>query len=110
MPSDVNALEKLVKQLSDDFQKEKQLTARLVNEIKVGLGGAEMPRKWFERDVKPLMETAKRMEDARVDIKSQEQATKRLERQIEILQKDLEALKKDALTEADIKPFKKLLK
>ena len=54
-----------------------------------------MPRKVFEREVKPLIESAKKMEDARVEIKSQEQAIKRLERHIEILQKELAALKKD---------------
>ena len=108
MPSDVGALEKLVKQLSDEFQKEKQLTAKLANEIKMELGA--LPRKIFEREVKPLIDSAKKMEDARIEIKSQEQAIKRLERQIEILQKELGTLKKDALTEADIRPFKKLLK
>ena len=109
MPSDVDALEKLVKKLSDEFQKEKQLTAQLGQEIKQELA-AGMPRKIFEREVLPLIESAKKMEDARIEIKSQEQTIKRLERQIEILQKDLGALKKDALTEADIRPFKKLLK
>ena len=109
MPSDVDALEKLVKKLSDEFQKEKQLTAQLGREIKQELA-AGMPRKIFEREVLPLIESAKKMEDARIEIKSQEQTIKRLERQIEILQKDLGALKKDALTEADIRPFKKLLK
>ena len=109
MPSDVDALEKLVKKLSGEFQKEKQLTAQLGREIKQELA-AGMPRKIFEREVLPLIESAKKMEDARIEIKSQEQTIKRLERQIEILQKDLGALKKDALTEADIRPFKKLLK
>ena len=109
MPADLDALEKLVKRLSDEFQKEKQLTANLGREIRTELG-AGMPRKVFEREVKPLIESAKKMEDARVEIKSQEQAIKRLERHIEILQKELAALKKDALTEADIKPFKRLLK
>jgi hypothetical protein len=109
MPSDVDVLQKLVKHLSDEFQKERQLTARLAQEIKAELG-AGLPRKIFERDVKPLIESAKKMEEARVEIKSQEQTIKRLERQIEILVKDLAALKKDALTEADIRPFKKLLK
>ena len=91
MPSDVDALEKLVKQLSDEFEKERQLTAKLAKEIKAELG-AGMPRKVFEREVQPLIESAKKMEDARVEIKSQEQAIKRLERQIEILQKDLARL------------------
>ena len=109
MPSDVDALEKLVKQLSDEFQREKQLTAKLSHEIRMELG-AGLPRKIFEREVKPLIDSAKKMEDARVEIKSQEQAIKRLERQIELLQKEVSALKKDALTEADIRPFKKLLK
>lgn len=108
MPSDVDALEKLVKKLSDDFQKEKQLTAQLAREIKTELG-AGMPRKLFEREVQPLIDAAKKMEDARAEIKSQDQTIKRLERQIEIFHKDLASLKKDALTEADIKPFKKLL-
>ena len=81
----------------------------MAQEIKIELG-AGMPRKIFEREIKPIIESAKKMEDARVEIKSQEQAIKRLERQIEILQKDLGTLKKDALTEADIKPFKMLLK
>ena len=110
MPADVNVLEKLVKQLSDEFQKEKQLTAKLEQEIKTALGGDRMPKKWFERDIKPIIETAKKFEDGRTEIKSQEQAINRLERQIELLQKELGSLKKDALTEADIKPFKKLLK
>ena len=109
MPSDVGALEKLVKKLSDEFQKEKQLTAQLSREIKQELA-AGMPRKNFEREVLPLIKSAKKMEDARIEIKSQEQTIKRLERQIEILQKDLGALKKDALTEVDIRPFKKLIK
>ena len=109
MPSDVDALEKLVKKLSDEFQKEKQLTAQLGREIKQELA-AGMPRKIFEREVLPLIESAKKMEDARIEIKSQEQTIKRLERQIDILQKDLASLKKDALTEADIRPFKKLIK
>jgi uncharacterized protein YlxW (UPF0749 family) len=109
MPSDVDALEKLVKQLSDEFQKEKQLTAKLSHEIKIELG-AGMPRKVFEREVKPLIESAKKMEDTRVEVRSQEQTIKRLERQIEILQKEVATLRKDALTEADIRPFKKLLK
>jgi chromosome condensin MukBEF ATPase and DNA-binding subunit MukB len=110
MPSDLDALSKLVKQLSDEFQKEKQLTAKLANEIKIGVGGDQMPKKWFERDVKPLIESAKKMEDARGEIKSQEQTIKRLEREMDILQRELAALKRDALTEADIKPFKNLLK
>lgn len=108
MPSDVDALEKLVKKLSDEFQKEQQLTAKLAQEIKHEMGA--MPKKIFEREIKPLIDSAKKMEDARVEIKSQEQAINRLERQIEILQKELGALKKEALTEADIRPFKKLLK
>ena len=108
MPSEVDALEKLVKKLTEEFQKEQQLTAKLAQEIKNEIGG--MPKKIFEREIKPIIESAKKMEDARVEIKSQEQAIKRLERQIEILQKDLGTLKKDALTEADIKPFKMLLK
>ena len=109
MPADADALEKLVRHLADEFQQERQLTAKLAREIKLELG-AGLPRKIFEREVLPLIEAAKKMEDARVEIKSQEQTIKRLERQIDILQKDLASLKKDALTEADIRPFKKLIK
>ena len=65
-----------------------------------------MPRKYFEE----VMQKVKKLEDARGEIQSQEQTIKRLERQMEILQKDLAALKKDALTEVDIRPLKKLLK
>lgn len=108
MPADVDALEKLVKKLTDDFTKEKQLTAKLAQEIKLEMGA--MPKKYFLDKVQPMIDSAKKMEDARVEIKSQEQAIKRLERQVELLQKELGTLKKDSLTEADIRPFKKLLK
>jgi hypothetical protein len=50
------------------------------------------------------------VEPLKSDIGSLDQTIKRLERQLEILQKEIGDLKKDALTEADIKPFKKLLK
>lgn len=106
MPVD---FEKHIKNLSDEFTKEKQLTAKLVREIRAELG-AGMPRKIFEREVQPLIESAKKMEDTRVEVRSQEQTIKRLERQIEILQKEVATLRKDALTEVDIRPFKKLLK
>ena len=57
-----------------------------------------------------IMETAKQLESARDEIKTQELTIKRLERQLELVQKEVGQLRKEALTEADIKPFKALLK
>jgi uncharacterized membrane protein len=106
MPQDYEALERLTRDLAAGFDKEKARTLKLISQItkhKLVLVGTR--KKLLE-----VVSLAKKMEETRHEIKSQDQTITRLERQIEILQKEIGELKKSSLTEADIKPFKKLLK
>jgi chromosome segregation ATPase len=106
VPQDYDVLDKLIKGLEADFKEEREHSLKLRSEIK-------LHRTWLAGTGKRLegvLDLANKMEETRHEIKSQEQTNTRLERQIQALEKEIAILKKDALTEADIKPFKKLLK
>ena len=64
----------------------------------------------YQALAKLTKELANEIKCQEADISRLEQSFKRLERQVEVMERELGELKKDALTEADIKPFKKLLK